>query len=66
MSNIENFRGGSHAPGGKIKEFFSWLRGLWAPKYVPQRSRYGEKRPKIPKDIFDATAVDNQKRRYDD
>jgi len=42
MQNSEYYRGGSRAPGARLKEFFAKLRGLWAPKYIPQRSRYGD------------------------
>ncbi len=42
MSNSENIRGGSRTPGGRVRDFFSWLSGLWSPKYTPQRSRYGD------------------------
>jgi len=41
MQNPEHDRGGSRAPGAKVKDFFAWLRGFWSPKYIPQRSRYG-------------------------
>jgi len=47
MENSDQFRGGSRAPGGKVKEFFSWLRGLWSPKYIPQRLPYGDRGRKI-------------------
>jgi hypothetical protein len=66
MPNHDDIRGGSRAPGGKIKEFFTWLRGLWAPKYIPQRSRYGDRRPQMGRDISDDETTDNQERRCDD
>lgn len=46
MHNDEQDRGGSRFPGGKIKDFFSWLRGFGLPKYIPQRSRYGDSHQK--------------------
>jgi len=56
MQNPEHYRGGSRAPGAKVKEFFDWLRGLWLPKYIPQKSRYGngEKNKPIQKSDFGA------------
>jgi hypothetical protein len=66
MFNRKQDRVGSRAPGGKIADFFSWLRGLWAPKYIPQRSRYGDRRPKMAKDSADVKTVDNQERRHHD
>ena len=43
MQNSEHYRGGSRAPGAKVKEFFSWLKGLWSPKYIPQRSQFEDR-----------------------
>lgn len=42
MKNAEHDRRGSNATGAWVKEFFNRLRGLWAPKYIPQKSRFGE------------------------
>lgn len=42
MENPEHYRGGTRGPGAKVKEFLAWLRGLWSPKYIPQKSRYGD------------------------
>ena len=60
MKNLEHYRGGS-APGGRVKEFFAWLRGLWQPKYVPQKSRYGDRWGKmtIPESDLDAQPSDS-------
>jgi hypothetical protein len=46
MQNSEYNRENSRIPGAKIKEFFSWLRGLFSPKYIPQRIRYGDRNRK--------------------
>ena len=43
MQNSEHNRESSRIPGARIKEFFSWLRGLFSPKYIPQRIRYGDR-----------------------
>jgi hypothetical protein len=53
MPNPEHYRGGIRTPGAKVKEFLAWLRGLWSPKYIPQRSRYGNGGRKIPVEKFD-------------
>ena len=60
MRNQEHFRGGLRLPGGKIKEFFSWLKGIWSPKYIPQRSRYGDRERKmtVEKSDFDPQSYD--------
>lgn len=47
MSSQEAFRRESGAPVGKVEEFFFWLRGLWAPKYVPIKSRHGTGKGKM-------------------
>jgi hypothetical protein len=33
-------RNGSRSLGAVVKEFFAWLRGFGAPKYVPEKIRY--------------------------
>ena len=43
MQNQDHFREGPRLPGGKLKEFFSWLRKLFEPKYIPQKVRYGNR-----------------------
>ena len=43
MHNPEQYRGGSRTPGAKVREFLAWLRGLWSPKYIPKKSRYGDR-----------------------
>jgi len=43
MKDSEHNQEISRTPGAKIKEFFSWLRGLFSPKYIPQRIRYGDR-----------------------
>ena len=51
MKKREHNHKGSRAPGGRVKDFFTWLRGLWAPRYVPQKTRFGDLRF-FKKDIF--------------
>jgi hypothetical protein len=41
MQNPKHYRGGSRGPGAIVKEFLAWLRGFRSPKYIPQKSRYG-------------------------
>lgn len=42
MHNSKHSREGSRAPGARVKDLFAKLRGLWAPKYIPRRSRHGD------------------------
>jgi hypothetical protein len=60
MQNSEHYRGGSRAPGARVKEFFAKLRGLWAPKYIPQRLRHGDvgRTPAVQKSDFGAELDD--------
>lgn len=39
MQNAEHDREGSRKIS-RLKEIFSWLRGYFSPKYIPQRIRY--------------------------
>jgi hypothetical protein len=44
LKNKTRLRGGSRTPGGRVKEFFTWLRGLREPKYVPLKIRHGDRK----------------------
>ena len=38
MKNPESHRDDLGTPGANVKKFLAWLRGLWSPRYVPQKS----------------------------
>jgi hypothetical protein len=66
MQNQDHFRGGPRHPGGKLNEFFSWLRGLFSPKYVPQKIRYGDRGKKIDANKSDSETILNDKENGND